>query len=111
MRLSEAAGLMIDDLKLEGPLPYISLVPHPHRRLDTDSSERKIPLASLSLWAAKRLKQHPTGLYYFPRYKNSERCNSNSASAAINQWIKTVGGSNDAIHGLRHSFIITKGGG
>lgn len=75
MRLSEAAGLMIDDLKLEGPLPYISLVPHPHRRLDTDSSERKIPLASLSLWAAKRLKQHPTGLYYFPRYKNSERCN------------------------------------
>ena len=35
---------------------------------------------------------------------NSERCNSNSASAAINKWIKTVGGSNDVIHGLRHSF-------
>jgi integrase len=69
MRLSEAAGLMIDDLKLEGPLPYINLVPHPHRRLDTAPSERKIPLAGLSLWAAKRLKQYPTGLYYFPRYK------------------------------------------
>ena len=27
-----------------------------------------------------------------------------SASAAINKWIKTVGGSNDVIHGLRHSF-------
>ncbi len=104
MRLSEAAGLMIDDLKLEEDIPYIDLKPHPHRRLKTASSERKIPLVGLSLWAAKRLKQHPTGLYCFPRYTSSERCNSNSASAAINKWIKTVGGSNDVIHGLRHSF-------
>jgi len=58
----------------------------------------------LSLWAAKRLKQHSTDFYCFSRYTNSERCNSNSASAAINKWIKTVGGSNDVIHGLRHSF-------
>ena len=104
MRLSEAAGLMLDDLKLEDVIPYIDLKPHPHRRLKTASSERKIPLIGLSLWAAKRLKQHSTGLYCFPRYTNSERCNSNSASAAINKWIKTVGGSNDVIHGLRHSF-------
>jgi len=104
MRLSEAAGLMIDDLKLAEDIPYIDLKPHPHRRLKTASSERKIPLVGLSLWAAKRLKQHSTGLYCFPRYTNSERCNSNSASAAINKWIKTVGGSNDVIHGLRHSF-------
>ncbi|MDA7589073.1 tyrosine-type recombinase/integrase [Porticoccaceae bacterium] len=104
MRLSEAAGLMVDDLKLEGALPYINLIPHPHRRLKTASSERKIPLVGLSLWAAKRLKQHSTGLYCFPRYTNPERCNSNSASATINKWIKTVGGSNDVIHGLRHSF-------
>jgi integrase len=104
MRLSEAAGLMIDDLKLAEDIPYIDLKPHPHRRLKTASSERKIPLVGLSLWAARRLKQHSTGLYCFPRYTNSERCNSNSASAAINKWIKTVGGSNDVIHGLRHSF-------
>ena len=44
MRLSEAAGLMIDDLKLEEDIPYIDLKPHPHRRLKTASSERKIPL-------------------------------------------------------------------
>ena len=104
MRLSEAAGLMIDDLKVEDVIPYIDLKPHPHRRLKTASSERKIPLVGMSLWAAKRLKQHSTDLYCFPRYTNSERCNSNSASAAINKWIKTVGGSNDVIHGLRHSF-------
>ena len=104
MRLSEAAGLMIDDLKLEADIPYIDLKPHPHRRLKTASSERKIPLVGVSLWAAKRLKQYSAGLYCFPRYTSSERCNSNSASAAINKWIKTVGGSNDVIHGLRHSF-------
>jgi integrase len=104
MRLSEAAGLMLTDIRLDEETPYIDLKPHPHRRLKTASSERKIPLVGLSLWAAKRLKQHCTGLYCFPRYTNSERCNSNSASAAINKWIKTVGGSNDVIHGLRHSF-------
>ena len=104
MRLSEAAGLMIDDLKLNEDIPYIDLKPHPHRRLKTASSERKIPLVGLSLWATKRLKPHSTGLYCFPRYTNSDRCNSNSASAAINKWIKTVGGSKDVIHGLRHSF-------
>jgi integrase len=104
MRLSEAAGLMLTDIRLDEETPYIDLKPHPHRRLKTASSERKIPLVGLSLWAAKRLKQHCTGLYCFPRYTNSERCNSNSASAAINKWIKTVGGSNDVVHGLRHSF-------
>ena len=35
---------------------------------------------------------------------NGGRCNSNSASAAINKWIKTAGGLSDVIHGLRHSF-------
>ena len=104
MRLSEAAGLMLADLCFDEEVPYIDLKPHPHRRLKTASSERKIPLVGMSLWAAKRLKQHSTGLYCFPRYTNSERCNSNSASAAINKWIKTVGGSSDVIHGLRHSF-------
>ena len=104
MRLSEATGLMIDDLKLESTLPYINLIPHAHRRLKTASSQRKIPLAGLSLWAAKGLKQHSTSLFCFPRYNTSDRGNSNSASAALNKWIKTIAGSNDVIHGLRHSF-------
>ena len=44
MRLSEAAGLMLSDLHLDAETPHIHLVPHPHRRLKTASSERKIPL-------------------------------------------------------------------
>ena len=45
MRLSEAAGLMLSDLQLDEEIPYIHLIPHPHRRLKTASSERKIPLS------------------------------------------------------------------
>ena len=104
MRLSEAAGLMTQDIYLDAEVPYISLKPHPHRRLKTASSERNIPLVGMSLWAAKRLKQHAVGLYCFPRYSSSVRCNSNSASATLNKWIKTIASSNDVIHGMRHSF-------
>ena len=58
----------------------------------------------MSLWAAKRLRQHSTEPYCFPRYTSPERCNSSSASAAINKWIKTVAGPNGVVHGLRYSF-------
>ena len=104
VRLSEAAGLKIDDIKLESPLPYLDIRPHPHRRLKTASSERKIPLVDTSLWAAKRLKMHCKSLYCFPRHTNEERCNSNSASAEINKWIKTIAHKDDVIHWLRHPF-------
>ena len=44
MRLSEAAGLMNSDIYLDNEIPYITVRPHPHRRLKTASSQRKIPL-------------------------------------------------------------------
>ena len=104
MRLSEAAGLMLEDIHLNENVPYIDLKPHPHRRLKTASSKRLIPLTGLSLWAANKLIASNKGLYCFPRYTKGNRCHSNSASAAINKWIKTVAGPKDVIHGLRHSF-------
>ena len=104
MRLSEAAGLMLSDINLNTEIPYINLIPHPHRRLKTSSSKRLIPLVGLSLWAAKRLTDNVTGDYCFPRYTSSSQCNSNSASATLNKWIKTNGGKDDVIHGFRHSF-------
>ena len=53
MRLSEAAGLMLEDIHLNEDIPYINLKPHPHRRLKTASSKILIPLTGLSLWAAE----------------------------------------------------------
>ena len=104
MRLSEAAGLMNSDIYLDDEIPHITVKPHPHRRLKTASSQRKIPLVGMSLWATNRLKSHSMGAYCFPRYASENRCHANSASAALNKWIKTVGGKDDIIHGLRHSF-------
>jgi len=43
MRLSEALGLAKEDIKLDEPIPYIRLIPHPWRRLKTRSSQRYIP--------------------------------------------------------------------
>ena len=43
--------------------------------------------------------------YCFPRYCNAKGCSSNSASAALNKWLKSVTGNKDyVLHGLRHSF-------
>ena len=40
----------------------------------------------------------------FPRYCNETECQSNSASAALNKWLKTVAGSDYVIHSFRHSM-------
>ena len=43
-------------------------------------------------------------MFCFPRYTDDEVCKSNSASAAMNKWLKTVAGDAAVIHGFRHSF-------
>ena len=104
MRLSEAVGLRQQDLKLDHEVPHVALAPYTTRRLKTDSSERVIPLVGASLWAANRINESANSQYCFPRYCSDSICNSNSASAAINKWIKTIAGPDAVIHGLRHSF-------
>ena len=69
----------------------------------TTTSHRIIPLVGASLWAAQRIKQNGSD-YAFPRYTDGIKCNSNSASAALNKWIKQVARSGNVIHGFRHSF-------
>ena len=49
MRLSEAAGLHINDIILDEDIPYINLKPHPWRSLKTKGSQRQIPLVGASL--------------------------------------------------------------
>lgn len=104
MRLSEAIGLLTSDLNIDNEIAFIIVQPHKHRRLKTEASERLIPLAGISLWAAKRIKQNRSEGYCFPRYVINHECKSNSASATINKWIKSVGSKSNVIHGLRHSF-------
>ena len=104
LRLAEATGLMRRDLIVDTRKPYLIVRPHSHRSLKTASSERIVPLVGAALWAAKRVLDTEPSHYCFPRYTDKNRCNSNSASAALNKWIKTVCGKEAVIHGLRHSF-------
>jgi len=103
MRLSEAAGLHKDDIIFDAPVPYLNLQPHSWRRLKTKGSARHIPLIGASLWAAKRIQKHDSS-YAFPRYCDGRICNANSASAALNKWMKKVIGDDFIVHGLRHSL-------
>ncbi len=103
MRLSEAAGLARDDIVLDKDMPHIIVRPHPWRRLKTKGSERLVPLIGASLWAAMRVNQHDSS-YAFPRYCDGKTCNANSASAALNKWLKPRVNEDAVVHSLRHSM-------
>ena len=104
MRLSEAAGLALNDIVLDSEIPYINLKPNESRRLKTKQSSRKIPLIGLSLWAAQQVKSEFNGTYAFPRYTKGGRCNANSASAALNKWLKQIASESVTVHSFRHSL-------
>ena len=101
MRLSEACGLQACDIHLDGDTPYIYLVEHPWRRLKTSSSKRQVPLVGASLWAAQRIKDEGSALA-FPKYCSEARCHANSASAALNKWLKPRMPDGCVIHSFRH---------
>jgi len=102
MKLSETAGLSKADVCLDEEVPYLDIKPHPWRRLKTAGSQRKIPLVGLSLWAAKQAYAASISPILFPRYCDETECYSNSASAALNKWLKQVAGPGYFIHSFRH---------
>ena len=46
----------------------------------------------------------PVTAPFFPRYCDEQECHSNSASAALNNWLKQVTGPDYVIHSFRHSM-------
>ena len=107
MRLAEACGLERNDIVLDSPIPHITLQPNSARRLKTDSSERRVPLVGASLWAATQAFELLSGAdekYLFPRYTKGGKCNANSASAALNKWMKQYVEGGCVIHSFRHSM-------
>ena len=105
MRLGEAVGLLKSDIILDTETPHLNLIPHPWRRLKTSGSKRKIPLVGASLWSAKRITQSdPTNQFAFPRYCNEQTHNSNSASAALNKWLRNHAPEGCVVHSFRHSM-------
>ena len=103
MRLSEAVGLLVDDIKLDAKTPHITLQKHPWRPLKTASSQRDIPLIGSALKAAERVVGQGNR-FAFPRYCSELKCNANSASAALNKWLKHRLPEGCVIHSFRHSL-------
>jgi integrase len=105
MRLGEAVGLATTDINLSDKIPHINITPHPWRRLKTKGSERCIPLLGKALWAASRAIEGASGSrFLFPRYNRGSSSNANSASAAINKWLKPRVPDGCVIHSFRHSM-------
>lgn len=105
MRLGEAAGLAREDIDLSGKIPVVHIRPHPWRRLKTAGSERSVPLVGASLWAAERvLAAETSSPFAFPRYNKTNETNANSASAALNKWLKVNGFEQFSVHSFRHGM-------
>ena len=70
----------------------------------TFGGKRFVPLVGVSLEAVKVM--HQQGFctqFLFPSYSSATKCNGNSASAALNKWLKQYTGQG-VIHSFRHSF-------
>ena len=104
MRLSEALGLKIEDIKLNEEIPHINVIPNSARKLKTKSSTRQIPLVGASLWAANQISLNVKNEFAFPHYTNKEYCHTNSASATLNKWLKKRAPKQCVIHSFRHSM-------
>ena len=89
---------------LDREIPHLIIQPHAWRRLKTKGSHRTIPLVGSSLWSAKQIKKNNASRYAFPRYIRNNECLSNSASAAINKWLKAFIPKECSVHSFRHSM-------
>ena len=105
MRLAEGAGLLRSDFIEHDGILCVNIRPHAWRSLKTASSARVIPLVGSARWAAERILVHPdSSQFAFPNYNDGQRTNANSASAALNKWLKTKIGRGYTIHSFRHSM-------
>jgi len=104
LRLSEALGLSCEDVCLDTPHPYVLIEPKPWRRLKTADSERMVPLVGEALWAAQRATVASDTGHLFPSYCDGQTTKANSASAALNKWLKVHVSKDIVVHSLRHAM-------
>lgn len=105
LRLAEGAGLLKTDIHLDCEVPFVRIQKHPWRGLKTRSSERDVPLVGQALWAAERALHAPCcSAFVFARYNQTDTTAANSASAALNKWLKQHVPTGCTIHSFRHSM-------
>jgi integrase len=84
--------------------PHIRIEPKPWRRLKTQDSERIVPLVGEALWAVQRALNNTDTDYLFPSYCSALKLKANSASAALNKWLKVHISKEVVVHSLRHAM-------
>jgi len=104
IRLAEACGLLAEDIIINHQIPHLVIRPHHWRVLKTESSTRKVPLVEASLWAAQNLAKDTSSLFAFPRYCSETGVKADSASGALNKWIRPYVPKGCVIHSFRHSL-------
>ena len=67
------------------------------------TKELGLSLVGASFWAAKRVVNR-AHQFAFPVYANFTKCSANSASAALNKWLKSRVPSGCVVHSFRHSI-------
>ena len=105
LRLAEALGLQSSDVILNDN-PHIIIQPHPWRRLKTIESERIVPLVGASLIAARILKSrcNDSSSPLIPKFCDGQSTKANSASGALNKWLKPRVPEGCVVHSFRHSL-------
>ena len=108
-RLAEIAGLILDDIVLDAPVPHVILQVHPWRDIKGAKGirgvkDRSVPLIGSALWAAQRLKAEaaPEQVFAFPQYTSSTHCKATHASNALNSWLRRQQLAHTC-HDLRHT--------
>ncbi len=115
-RIGEIVGLELEEIILDGPVPWVVITRNSARGIKTDKaanngrrkkdSFRGVPLVGVALWAAKRI--HDTAVegqvFAFPQYVGEDgKVKNDSASATLNKWIKAQGFDHTS-HDFRHTM-------
>lgn len=93
----EIVNLIMEDIILDEPIPYIHIRPRQGYSLKTRESERKIPLIGLGL---QTFNAYPTG---FSKYHGK----SDKLTSTINKWLSKNNlrpTQKHSLYSLRHSF-------
>lgn len=103
-RLSEIAGLRVCDVRLDAPIPHISINAD-ERSIKTEVSERYVPLLGVSLEAAESAMSIASGgKWLFPRYASDDGVKGRTVSASCAKWTKKLTQSTKTSHHFRHTL-------
>ncbi len=113
--MAEVAALLVEDVKLDSPIPYLDVGFREHRRVKNQSSARRVPLVGDALEAAKEaVKAAGEGPYLFVQYagvvktkggKGKGKKAATHASNALMKHVRKVTSSRKiTVHSLRHTM-------